>query len=118
MFMEDREASVAREKRQKREKGQAIAHLEAHVEPFVTVGELAEYWLVSRKQIYKQIEAGTLPAIRLGPRLLRIRTADAIDFEQRAKIAPADGLDRSGRLEDLRMRPLQMSAGQRKRNRS
>jgi excisionase family DNA binding protein len=54
----------------------------------VTVTELAEYWLVSRKQIYKQIEAGTLRAIRLGPRLLRISTAQALDFEKRAKMRP------------------------------
>jgi excisionase family DNA binding protein len=50
----------------------------------VTVSELAAYWLVGRKQIYKHIDAGLLPAIRLGPRLLRIRTADAIAFERRA----------------------------------
>jgi hypothetical protein len=41
---------------------------------------------VGRKQIYKQIDAGTLPAIRLGPRLMRIRTADAIAFERRANL--------------------------------
>jgi excisionase family DNA binding protein len=55
----------------------------------VTVGELAAYWLVGRKQIYKQIDAGTLPAIRLGPRLLRIRTIDAIEFERQANMYPA-----------------------------
>jgi excisionase family DNA binding protein len=62
--------------------------LESHSEPYVTVAELAKYWLVGRKQIYKQIEAGTLRAIRLGPRLLRIRTADALDFERRANMRP------------------------------
>lgn len=60
--------------------------LQTHPEPYVTVAELAEYWLVGRKQIYKQIEAGTLPAIRLGPRLLRIRTADARAFERSANM--------------------------------
>jgi excisionase family DNA binding protein len=63
-----------------------LQNLKSHGQPYVTIGELAEYWLISRKQIYKQIEGGTLPAIRLGPRLLRIRTADAIEFEQRAKM--------------------------------
>jgi excisionase family DNA binding protein len=63
-----------------------LADLKSHREAYVTIGELAEYWMVSRKQIYKQIAAGTLRAIRLGPRLLRIRTADAIDFEYRAKM--------------------------------
>jgi excisionase family DNA binding protein len=63
-----------------------LQDLESHPEPYVTVGELAEYWLVGRKQIYKQIGAGTLRAIRLGPRLLRIRTADALEFERRANM--------------------------------
>jgi hypothetical protein len=49
---------------------------------------------VSRKQLYKQIEAGTLPAIRLGPRLLRIRTADAREFEISAKMHPSEPRER------------------------
>jgi len=60
--------------------------LKSHPEPYVTVADLAAYWLVGRKQIYKQIDAGTLPAIRLGPRLLRIRTIDAIEFERCANM--------------------------------
>jgi excisionase family DNA binding protein len=63
-----------------------IRDINAHPESYVTVAELAEYWLVGRKQIYKQINAGTLPAIRLGPRLMRINTADAIAFERRANL--------------------------------
>jgi len=63
-----------------------LADLKSHQEPYVTIAELAEYWMISRKHIYKQIDAGTLRAIRLGPRLLRVRTADAIDFERRAKL--------------------------------
>jgi excisionase family DNA binding protein len=65
-----------------------IVQLSVHPEPYVTTSDLAEYWRVSRKQIYKQIEAGTLTAIRLGPRLLRISTAEAIRFEQAAKMSP------------------------------
>lgn len=65
-----------------------LQDLQAHSEPYVTVAELADYWLVSRKQIYKQIDAGILPAIRLGPRLLRIRTADALKFERNANMHP------------------------------
>jgi excisionase family DNA binding protein len=67
-----------------------IRELKTHPEPYVTVAELAAYWLVGRKQIYKQIDAGTLSAIRLGPRLLRIRTNDALDFERLAKMRPPD----------------------------
>ena len=69
-----------------------IRDLQNHPEPFVTTSDLAEYWRVSRKQLYKQIEAGTLRAIRLGPRLLRIRTAEAIRFEETAKMSPPEGL--------------------------
>ena len=65
-----------------------IRNLQDHPESYVTTSELAEYWMVSRSQIYKHIEAGTLRAIRLGPRLLRISTHDALDFERRAKLTP------------------------------
>jgi excisionase family DNA binding protein len=75
-------------------KRKRLADLKSHPEAYVTIGELAEYWMVSRKQIYKQIDAGTLRAIRLGPRLLRIRTADAIEFEQRAKMKSQPQQDR------------------------
>ena len=64
----------------------SLKDLQLHSEPYVTVAELADYWLVGRKQIYKQIDAGTLPAIRLGPRLLRIRTSDARAFERSANM--------------------------------
>ena len=63
-----------------------VRDLASHVAPYLTVGELARYWLVSRRQIYKQIEEGKLPAIRLGPRSLRIRTSDAIQFERRSSV--------------------------------
>jgi excisionase family DNA binding protein len=67
--------------------GSQMRDLASHVAPYLTVGELARYWLVSRRQIYKQIEEGKLPAIRLGPRSLRVRTSDAIQFERRSSLA-------------------------------
>ena len=67
-----------------------IVDLRNHPEAYVTTSALAAYWRVSRKQIYKQIEAGTLPAIRLGPRLLRIQTAEARRFEVLAKMMPPE----------------------------
>ena len=79
-----------------------ISQLASHVDPFVTVAELAEYWLVSRKQVYKQIKGGLLPALRIGPRLLRIRTRDAFEFERSGNASSApDGpaiLGAAGRL--------------------
>ncbi len=68
-----------------------IRYLASHDQAYCTVGDLAESWQVSRKQIYKQIEAGTLPAIRLGPRLFRIPTEKAREFEERARLAPSHG---------------------------
>jgi excisionase family DNA binding protein len=65
-----------------------IQNLQDHPESYVTTSELAEYWMVSRSQIYKHIDAGTLRAIRLGPRLLRISINEALDFEKRAKLSP------------------------------
>ena len=65
-----------------------IMDLQTHPETVVTASDLADYWGVNRKQIYKQINAGTLAAIRLGPRLLRISTAEAIRFEAIAKMSP------------------------------
>ena len=72
-----------------------IKDLQSHSAPYVTVAELAAYWLVGRKQIYKQIDAGTLPAIQLGPRLLRIRKSDAQAFERSAKMGVSQETPRS-----------------------
>src|SRR5258705_13659616 len=66
-----------------------IVRLQTHPDPYVTTTDLADYWGVSRKQIYKQIDAGTLTALRLGPHILRLHTAEAIRFEHNAKMSPA-----------------------------
>jgi excisionase family DNA binding protein len=67
-----------------------ITNLRTHPDSYVTTADLANYWRVSRKQVYKQIEAGLLAAIRLGPRLLRIQTSEAIRFEDLAVLFPAE----------------------------
>jgi excisionase family DNA binding protein len=67
-----------------------IRDLATHPVAYVSVGELADYWRISRKQIYKQIDAGTLEAIRLGPRLFRIRTSVARNFEESARMSPGN----------------------------
>ncbi len=64
----------------------AIRDLATHQPKYVTVPDLAEYWAVSRQQIYKRIEVGDLEAIRLSARLYRVRTAAALQFEQRVNI--------------------------------
>ena len=63
-----------------------IRDLATHQYKYVTVPELAEYWAVSRQQIYKRIEVGDLEAIRLSARLYRVRTDAALQFEQRVNI--------------------------------
>ena len=63
-----------------------IRDLSTHQPKYVTVPELAEYWAVSRQQIYKRIEDGDLEAIRLSARLYRVRTAAALQFERQVNI--------------------------------
>ncbi len=59
-----------------------ITNLSTHAASYVSVAELAEYWEVTRQLVYKHIQAGSLPAMRLGPRCFRVRTTDALDFER------------------------------------
>jgi excisionase family DNA binding protein len=58
-----------------------IEDLASHPEPHVTIAELADYWQVSRRQIYRYIEDGTLEAVRLGPKLYRIQTSVAQEYQ-------------------------------------
>jgi excisionase family DNA binding protein len=67
----------------------AILDLSSHPRPFVSIRELAQYWGLSRHALYKQIDAGTLPAVRLGARLYRVRTADALRFAICARLKVA-----------------------------
>ena len=67
----------------------AILDLSSHERPFVSIRELAQYWGIGRHELYKQIDAGTLPAVRLGSRLYRVRTADALRFATSARLKVA-----------------------------
>ena len=62
-----------------------IRDLATHPGRYLTVAELAEYWAVSRQQIYKRIESGALGTIRFGVRCYRIPTRSALAFERRAQ---------------------------------
>ena len=64
----------------------AIRDLASHHARYVTIAELAEYWGVSRQQIYKRIEAGALEAIQLGSRLVRVPATAALEYERRARV--------------------------------
>lgn len=67
--------------------------LATHGSPFVSIRELATYWLVSPRYVRRQIKSGALVAIRLGPRLYRIPVSAALSFEQRLTM-PAPAIDR------------------------
>jgi excisionase family DNA binding protein len=91
-----------------------VRDLASHDAPFLTTGDLAEYWCVSKRHIHKQIEQGNLPAVRLGPRSLRISTDDAIEFERRSRFAPqrdqaADSDRSTSRSREVRGRVLSAS---------
>jgi excisionase family DNA binding protein len=66
-----------------------IRDLSSHQARYVTIAELAEYWGVSRQQIYKRIDSGVLDAIQLGSRLVRVRTAAALEYERNARVGSA-----------------------------
>src|SRR5688572_3597615 len=57
-----------------------IRDINEHPDPFVTPDELATYLKVSLDTIHRAIRRGALAAVRVGPRLLRIRTEDARRF--------------------------------------
>lgn len=66
-----------------------IRDLASHQARYVTIAELAEYWGVSRQQIYKRIDSGALDAIQLGSRLVRVRTVAALEYERNASVGSA-----------------------------
>jgi excisionase family DNA binding protein len=87
-----------------------VRSLSSHPDPFIRAEDLARYWSVSRRQIYKNIEEGKLAAVRLGPRSLRIPTSEAVAFEQRSLLATPEGRrallnGRGGRPARGRLRP-------------
>jgi excisionase family DNA binding protein len=71
----------------------AIVDLRQHRAPYVTTTDLAAYWRVSRRQIYNQIEAGHLHAIRPRRHAFRIQTADALKFEELARMSSREEQD-------------------------
>ena len=63
-----------------------IRDLATHPAQYITVAELAEYWAVSRQQIYKRIESGALNNMRFGARCYRIPTQSAVALERSAQV--------------------------------
>lgn len=58
-----------------------IKDLQTHPEPYVTAIELAEYFHVSDKTVYKLADAGQLEVVRIG-RAVRFSTESARRMER------------------------------------
>ena len=55
---------------------------------WLTVSQLGLRWQVSRKTVYKFIDAKTLPAWKVGTHLYRVAIADVLRFEARNRMFP------------------------------
>jgi excisionase family DNA binding protein len=59
-----------------------VEHLGRRIGPvWLSVSQLCRRWQLSRKTIYKFIDAGLLPAWKVGPRLYRVAVDDVLRFE-------------------------------------
>lgn len=55
---------------------------------WLTVAQVCRRWQLGRKTVYKFIDAGILPAWRVGGHLYRIAVADVLEFETKNRIPP------------------------------
>ena len=46
----------------------------------LTIGEAAERLRISRSSLYDRLRDGSIPTVRLGPRIVRVRTSDLDAF--------------------------------------
>lgn len=51
----------------------------------LTIHDVAERWSCSARTVQKKIATGELPAVHLGPKLVRIRPEDVEAFETSAE---------------------------------
>ena len=72
----------------------AIHDLGNHPRAYVSLTELAEYWRVSRRVLYKQVQIGALGALRFGSRSFRISVPAAVRFE-RSRAVSNDSIARA-----------------------
>jgi len=63
--------------------------LTRHIGPsWLTVSQLCHRWQLGRKTVYKFIDAGVLPAWRVGSHLYRVSATDVLQFEAQNRIRP------------------------------
>jgi excisionase family DNA binding protein len=53
---------------------------------WLSVAQLCQRWQLDRKTVYKFIDAGALPAWKVGPRLYRVAVEDLLIFEARNRL--------------------------------
>jgi excisionase family DNA binding protein len=53
---------------------------------WLTISQVCRRWQLGRKTVYKFIDAGILPAWRVGSHLYRIAVADVLRFETQNRI--------------------------------
>jgi len=54
-----------------------------------TILQLCRRWQLGRKTVYKFIDAGILPAWKVGSHLYRVSVADVLRFESRNRLPPS-----------------------------
>lgn len=52
-------------------------------EPDLSINEVAELYDVAARTVRRWIAEGSLPAYRVGPKILRVRAADVADMARR-----------------------------------
>ncbi len=81
---------------------------------WLTIEQAAQWLQVSTKTIRRYIEAGSLPAVNLGGRAIRIRRQDLEAFLQNRRVEPGVSLRRQehlARREQRRQRKLNKGGG-------
>jgi excisionase family DNA binding protein len=68
-----------------------VAQLSIERQHLLSINQAAEYAAVSTKTLRRRIADGTIPAVRLGPRAIRVRPAD---LDAALRPIPSAGGDR------------------------
>jgi excisionase family DNA binding protein len=67
--------------------GERLSSTSITSEPsWLTISQLCRRWQLGRKTVYKFIDAGILPAWRVGTHLYRVAVADVLRFEARNRM--------------------------------
>lgn len=79
---------------------------------YLTAKDIADRWQVNVRTVERKLQAGELPAVRFGPRIVRVRQEDleayecALNDHRSTASLPPSGMS-SGRKADARVAYLQ-----------